>query len=82
MADNVYSKTEIVGTSEKGVDDAIKGALKRAAETLREIGWFEVTEIRGHVENGEVHALPGDAQGGLRPGGHQAVIRFRAAWPV
>jgi flavin-binding protein dodecin len=55
MADNVYSKTEIVGTSEKGVDDAIKGALKRAAETLREIGWFEVTEIRGHVENGEVH---------------------------
>jgi dodecin len=55
VADNVYSKTEIVGTSEKGVDDAIKGALKRAAETLREIGWFEVTEIRGHVENGEVH---------------------------
>ncbi|GAA4836022.1 dodecin family protein [Actinomycetospora corticicola] len=54
MADNIYSKTEIVGTSEIGVDDAIKGALKRASQTLREIGWFEVSEIRGHVENGEV----------------------------
>ncbi len=54
MADNVYRKTEIVGTSETSVDDAIQGAIKRAAETVRQIGWFEVSEIRGHVENGEV----------------------------
>ena len=54
MADNIYSKTEIVGTSEVSVDDAIKGAIKRASQTLREIGWFEVSEIRGHVENGDV----------------------------
>lgn len=54
MADNIYSKTEIVGSSEKGVDDAIRGAIKRASQSLREIDWFEVTEIRGHVENGEV----------------------------
>lgn len=54
MADNIYSKTEIVGTSEVGVDDAIRGAIKRASETLREIGWFEVSEIRGHVTNGDV----------------------------
>lgn len=54
MADNIYSKTEVVGTSEVSVDDAIKGAIKRASETIREIGWFEVTEIRGHVENGDV----------------------------
>lgn len=54
MADNIYRKTEIVGTSETSVDDAIQGAIKRAAETVRQIGWFEVSEIRGHVENGEV----------------------------
>ncbi len=54
MADNIYRKTEIVGTSETSVDDAIKGAIARAAETIRQIGWFEVAEIRGHVENGEI----------------------------
>ncbi|WP_328304477.1 dodecin family protein [Actinomycetospora sp. NBC_00405] len=47
MADNVYSKTEIVGTSAQGVDDAIRGAIKRASASLREIDWFEVSEIRG-----------------------------------
>ncbi|MDL5160090.1 dodecin [Actinomycetospora termitidis] len=54
MADTTYSKTEIVGTSDKGVDDAIRGAISRASQTLSEIDWFEVTEIRGHVEDGEV----------------------------
>ncbi len=44
MADNIYRKTEIVGTSETSVDDAIQGAIKRAARTLRQIGWFEVSE--------------------------------------
>lgn len=54
MADNIYSKSEIVGTSEIGVDDAIRGAIKRASQSVREISWFEVAEIRGHVENGDV----------------------------
>ena len=54
MADNIYSKTEVVGTSQTSVDDAIRGAIARAGETLREVSWFEVVEIRGHVENGEV----------------------------
>ncbi|MCD2191427.1 dodecin [Actinomycetospora soli] len=54
MADNIYSKTEVVGTSEVSVDEAVKGAIRRASQTIREIGWFEVSEIRGHVENGEV----------------------------
>lgn len=54
MADNIYRKTEIVGTSEKSVEDAIQGAITRAAETIRQIGWFEVAEIRGHVEDGKV----------------------------
>ena len=54
MSDNVYSKTQIVGSSEIGVDDAIRGAIERASETIAEIGWFEVSEIRGEVHDGEV----------------------------
>jgi flavin-binding protein dodecin len=54
MAGHTYRVTEIVGTSADSVDDAIKGAIARANETLRGLDWFEVTEIRGHIENGTV----------------------------
>jgi flavin-binding protein dodecin len=54
MANNTYRVTEIVGTSTEGVDDAIKGAVARAASTLRGLEWFEMTEIRGHIEGGAV----------------------------
>lgn len=54
MADNVYRVTEIVGTSETSIDDAIRGGIARAAQTLRGLDWFEVTEIRGHIEDNEV----------------------------
>ena len=54
MADNAYSTTEIVGTSETSIDEAIRGAVRRASQALREVSWFEVAEIRGHVEDGEV----------------------------
>lgn len=64
MANNTYRVTEIVGTSTEGVDDAIKGAVARAAVTLRGLDWFEVTEIRGHIENGVV----GHVQVGLKVG--------------
>jgi len=48
MSDHVYRVTEIVGTSSQGVDDAIQNGAKRAAKTLHNLDWFEVTEIRGH----------------------------------
>ncbi|PVZ13211.1 dodecin [Actinomycetospora cinnamomea] len=54
MADNIYSKTEIVGSSAESVDEAIRGAIRRACSTLRQVEWFEVVEIRGHVQDGEV----------------------------
>ncbi len=54
MADNTYRVTEIVGTSSTGIDDAIRGAIARAATTLRDLDWFEVTEIRGHIEGGDI----------------------------
>ena len=54
MPDNIYRKTEIVGSSAESVDEAIRGAVRRAAQTLRQVSWFEVSEIRGHVQDGEV----------------------------
>ena len=54
MSDHVYKKVEIVGSSETTVDDAIKNGIERAAKTLRNVEWFEVDEIRGHVQGGKV----------------------------
>jgi flavin-binding protein dodecin len=54
MAEHIYRIAEIVGTSPNGVDDAIRNAVGRASRTLRNIDWFEMTEIRGHLAEGEV----------------------------
>jgi flavin-binding protein dodecin len=51
---NVYRVTEIVGSSPDGIDAAINNAVTRANQTLRNLDWFEVTEIRGHIEDGSV----------------------------
>jgi flavin-binding protein dodecin len=52
--DNIYRKTELVGTSSLSIDDAIQSAIARASKTLRHVEWFEVGEIRGHVADGKV----------------------------
>lgn len=49
-----YRVTEIVGTSPAGVDEAITNGINRAAQTLRHLDWFEVTEIRGQIVDGRV----------------------------
>jgi hypothetical protein len=54
MSDNVYKIIEVVGSSPTGIGDAIEKAIARAASTIHEIRWFEVTETRGHVEEGRV----------------------------
>ncbi|MBH1937289.1 dodecin family protein [Streptomyces sp. AV19] len=54
MSNHTYRVTEIVGSSPDSVDDAIRNAIARAAQTLRELDWFEVTQVRGHLENGRV----------------------------
>jgi dodecin len=51
---NVYKMTEIVGCSSKSFGDAVEEAIKRAAQTLRHLGWFEVTEQRGLIKDGKV----------------------------
>ncbi|WP_120997271.1 dodecin domain-containing protein [Stutzerimonas urumqiensis] len=55
MSDHhTYKKIEIVGSSRTSVDDAIQNAIAEASRTLQNVEWFEVGEIRGHVENGKV----------------------------
>jgi flavin-binding protein dodecin len=54
MADHIYRITELVGSSAVSVDDAIRGAVTRASKTLHNLDWFEVTNIRGHIENNEL----------------------------
>jgi flavin-binding protein dodecin len=54
VADHVYRLTEVVGSSETSVADAIRTAVRKAAETVRNIEWFEAGEIRGQVVDGDV----------------------------
>ena len=54
MTENVYKVVEIVGTSEESVSKAIDRAIDKASLTLRNLGWFEVVQVRGHIEDGKV----------------------------
>jgi dodecin len=54
MDEHIYRVIEIVGTSQTGVDDAIRSAIGRANATLRNLRWFEVARTSGHIENGKV----------------------------
>ncbi|MEV7427416.1 MULTISPECIES: dodecin [Streptomyces] len=54
MSQHTYRVTEIVGTSHEGVDDAIRNGVGRAARTLRGLDWFQVTEVRGQIVDGDI----------------------------
>ena len=54
MTEHVYKVVELVGTSETSVSQAIDRAIEKAALTLRHLGWFEVTQVRGHIADGKV----------------------------
>ncbi len=54
MSNRTYRVTELVGTSPDGIDEAIRNAVRRASATLRHVDWFEVTQVRGQVKDGDV----------------------------
>ncbi|MZR31680.1 hypothetical protein GQE98_13645 [Sneathiella sp. DP05] len=54
MPDNIYSVTELVGSSTKSIEDAIEQAIKRASKTIRNLDWFETKEIRGHIKEDKI----------------------------
>ena len=54
MSNHVYKAQELTGSSATSSDDAIRVAIAKAAESVRDIRWFEVLDTRGHVEGGKV----------------------------
>lgn len=54
MSNNTYRVTEIVGTSDESLQAAIENGIARAAKTLRNLDWFETSEIRGHLDEGRI----------------------------
>lgn len=54
MNTHVYKQIELTGSSTQSIDDAVRGAIERASKTLRNLNWFEITETRGHIEDGKV----------------------------
>lgn len=54
MTEHVYKTLELVGSSETGADDAVRKAIARAAQTVRQLRWFQVVDTRGHIEDGRI----------------------------
>lgn len=54
MSDHVYKKIELTGSSTDSIEDAVRNAVSRAGQTVRNMRWFEVMETRGHIENNQV----------------------------
>ena len=54
MPNSVYKKIDLVGTSPDSISDAINNAIATASQTIDNVTWFEVAEVRGHAENGKV----------------------------
>ena len=51
---HVYKLIELTGSSPNGIEDAVSNAINRASKTVRNMRWFEVTDTRGHIENGKI----------------------------
>jgi flavin-binding protein dodecin len=54
MQDQIYKLLDLVGSSETSIEDAIQRAIQRASETVRNLRWFEVVQIRGYIGDGQV----------------------------
>lgn len=54
MSEHTYKLVELVGSSTIGIEDAVQNAVTKAAETIRNMRWFQVVETRGYIENGKV----------------------------
>lgn len=54
MSNHVYKMIELTGSSDKGIEEAIQNAVSKAAQSVRNMRWFQVLETRGHIDNGHV----------------------------
>ncbi len=54
MSDHIYKTIELTGSSSQSIEDAVAKAIARASQTIRQMRWFQVTETRGHIEDGKI----------------------------
>ena len=54
MTDHIYKSIELTGSSASGIEDAVNMAVEKASKTIHKLRWFEVTEIRGEIDNDSV----------------------------
>lgn len=54
MSDNVYKSIELTGSSEISQEDAVRQAIREASKSINNMRWFQVTDTRGHIDNGEI----------------------------
>jgi dodecin len=54
VSNHVYKTIELVGSSPSGSDEAVRNAITRASATMRNLRWFEITQTRGHIEDGKI----------------------------
>ena len=66
MADSVYKVIDLVGTSQTSISKAIDGAISKAGETVRQLGWFEVVQIRGRIEAGKIDSYQVTLKAGFK----------------
>ena len=66
MSDHIYRVTEIVGTSQDGIDQAVRNAIARASATIRHVDWFEVVQVRGQIAEGQVEHFQVSLKVGFR----------------
>ncbi len=66
MTEGVYKVIELVGTSDASISKAIDGAISKAGETVRHLGWFEVTQIRGRIEKGKIDSYQVTLKAGFK----------------
>ena len=66
MKDKTYKKIEVVGTSSKSFAEAVKNGVERASSTVNHLGWFEVAELRGRIDEGRVAEFQATIKIGFR----------------
>jgi flavin-binding protein dodecin len=66
MVDGVYKVIELVGSSETNISKAVDGAISKAGENVRQLGWFEVTQIRGRIESGKIDSYQVTLKAGFK----------------
>jgi len=54
MPDHIYKSLELTGSSTTNIEDAVTKAISRASKTIHDLKWFQITEIRGQIENSAV----------------------------